>query len=234
MKLVGIDGCKAGWVVARIDESVDSFAFDTMPNLAAVFKEVRAGELLAIADVPIGLPERGPRACDRSARELLGWPRRNSVFPAPCRPVLTAGDYREACELNFRVSGKRVTRQLYGILAKIREVDEAMSPALQTNFREAHPEVTFAALSGGHGLAHSKETVDGEIERLALLRRFFPGLDITDTRARLGLANVARDDVVDALACLVTAQRVRRGQDIVLPDGEVQYDARGLRMEIIA
>lgn len=234
MKLVGIDGCKAGWVVARIGGSVDSLAFNTMPNLASVFEEVRAGELLAIADVPIGLPERGPRACDRSARELLGSPRRSSVFPAPCRPVLTAGDYREACELNFRASGKRVTRQLYGILAKIREADEGMSPALQTNFREAHPEVTFAVLSDGHGLGHSKKTVNGEIERLMLLRRFFPGLDITETRASLGLANVARDDIIDALACLVTAQRVQRGQAIILPDGDAQYDARGLRMEMVA
>lgn len=148
MKLVGIDGCKAGWVVARIGGSVDSLAFNTMPNLTAVFEEVRAGELRAIADVPIGLPERGPRVCDRSARALLGSPRRNSVFPAPCRPVLTAGDYREVCELNFRASGRRVTRQLYGILAKIREVDEGMSPALQTNFREAHPEVTFCGAIG--------------------------------------------------------------------------------------
>ena len=43
-----------------------------------------------------------------------------------------------------------------------------------------------------------------------------------------------RDDVVDAVACLVAAQRIALGKALVLPDSVVEYDARGLRMEIVA
>jgi predicted RNase H-like nuclease len=45
---------------------------------------------------------------------------------------------------------------------------------------------------------------------------------------------VARDDVVDAAACLVAAYRIARGLALTLPAGEPQIDARGLRMEIVA
>ena len=70
--------------------------------------------------------------------------------------------------------------------------------------------------------------------RLRLLRRVAPRFDPSAVRATLGLSRVARDDVIDAVACLVAAQRIALGKAIVLPDGIIERDDRGLRMEIVA
>jgi predicted RNase H-like nuclease len=53
-------------------------------------------------------------------------------------------------------------------------------------------------------------------------------------RQSLGRKAVARDDIIDAAACLVAASRCLHGAATVLPSNAVEYDARGLRMEIVA
>lgn len=45
---------------------------------------------------------------------------------------------------------------------------------------------------------------------------------------------VSRDDIVDAVACLVTAQRIARRVARTFPAGAPQCDGHGLRMEIVA
>jgi hypothetical protein len=77
-------------------------------------------------DMPIGLPERGPRACDLEARRLLGPGRASSVFPAPIRPVLVATSYDDACQIRLQVEGKKLSRQAWVIVPKIREVDDML------------------------------------------------------------------------------------------------------------
>jgi predicted RNase H-like nuclease len=110
-----------------------------------------------------------------------------------------------------------------------------MTPARQAFVREVHPELVFALASGRpHGLAEPKRTAAGERVRLRLLRRVTPRFDPAAVRARLGPAMVARDDVVDAVACLVAARRIAEGRALVLPAGGVERDTRGLRMEIVA
>jgi predicted RNase H-like nuclease len=193
------------------------------------------GEVLIAIDMPIGLSDEGARACDLAARRLLGRPRASSVFPAPCRAALGTTTYRRACALSRRTLGVALSRETFNILPKIRQVDALMTPALQEFVREVHPEVVFALLAGrARGLRHAKRTADGERERRRLLRRFAAPFDPEAVRRRLGRARVARDDVVDAVACLVAAARIRRGEALVLPEGAVARDARGLRMEIVA
>ena len=235
MKLVGIDGCRGGWVVASADQSLAGLGFEVRTELGELVAEAARGGSRVVVDVPIGLSQSGARLCDVAARGLLRAPRNSSVFPALCRPVLAAQSYEEACAISVQVSGKRVSRQLFGILPKIRSVDALMTRATQSWVREAHPEVTFAVLAGtGRGLAHYKKEAAGEAERLALLRPYLGAIDVTAVRAGLGPGKVARDDIVDALACLVTAYRIHRGEARVLPEGPVPLDARGLRMEIVA
>ena len=79
-------------------------------------------------DIPIGLPESGPRPADVEARRRVG-PRRNSVFPAPARAVLGATTYGEACARSRQVGGKAISKQLFNILGKIAEVDALVTPA---------------------------------------------------------------------------------------------------------
>jgi predicted RNase H-like nuclease len=235
MRLLGVDGCKAGWVVASSDESLRAIHFAIEPSFEALIASVHGDQALIVIDVPIGLTEREPRRCDLAARALVRAPRSSSVFPAPRRPLLGATTYAEACRLSREACNRAVSQQLFGILPKIREVDLLMTPARQDWVREAHPEVTFAVLSGrGRGLLHYKKSREGEAERLAILGRLLPAFDPSAVRAQLGRSRVAADDVVDAVACLATADRVRQGEQFVLPQGEVPRDERGLRMEIIA
>lgn len=223
-------------MAATSDQSLRSLVFTVERTLERVVRAAERGEAVVAIDIPIGLPEREPRACDVAARVFLGWPRRCSVFPAPYRVVLGASDYSEACRLTVeaRGYGKGVSHQLYKILAKIHEADEVISPALQAHVREAHPEVTFAALAKTcRGLAHRKDKPEGERERRELLSDFGLSFAPGQERARLGRTMVARDDIVDAAACLVTAYRIAAGKELALPSDRVLRDARGLRMEIV-
>ena len=235
MQLIGVDGCGAGWVLAIGDTGLGSLDFAIERDFTGLARLAGAGQALIAIDIPIGLAETGPRACDLAARLLLGRPRSSSVFAAPCRPTLSATTYLDACAINLAACGKAVTKQLYNIMPKIRQVDALMTPGLQTWVREVHPEVVFAALAGvGQGLGSRKRTPAGEDERLELLARWLPRVAVGKVRSCLGPQHAARDDIVDALACLVSAYRICRGQHLVLPSGRVPLDSRGLRMEILA
>ena len=61
---------------------------------------------LVLIDIPIGLPKKESRLCDRLAREKLG-PRRSSVFTVPCRDAVYAKNYKEACQTNHRFLEKK-------------------------------------------------------------------------------------------------------------------------------
>jgi hypothetical protein len=90
--LAGVDACRAGWVVALAGGTGSGGgAFDDVEvQVVATFAEVLGlGAATVAVDIPIGLPDAGPRVCDVAARRLLG-PRRSSVFPAPVRAALDA------------------------------------------------------------------------------------------------------------------------------------------------
>ena len=222
-------------MIAISDEAWSSLKFALADDLGPLVTRAERGEALIAIDIPIGLTDGGPRACDVEARRRLGRPRGSSVFPAPCRSALPATTYRQACRLSRRALGAALSIECFNILAKIRQVDALMTPARQAFVREVHPELVFALLSGhGHGLVEPKRTAAGERKRLRLLRRAAPSFDPTVVRARLGLSRVSRDDVIDAVACLVAARRIARGEATVLPVTATARDARGLRMEIVA
>ncbi|MBI2149971.1 MAG: DUF429 domain-containing protein [Acidobacteria bacterium] len=232
-RVYGVDGCHGGWVVAEAGVHLDKVTFWATRNPRKLFEKACA-ECVILIDIPIGVPDDEPRACDMAARQLLGWPRRSSVFSPPCRRALTARTFPEALRCNREVLGTGISKQAYFIMSKIREVDELMNTSVQRYVREAHPEVIFARLNGAP-MIHNKKRAAGRAERLAVLQR--AGLNISDVRlseerARLGRAQVAPDDLLDAAACLVAAFHVRagRGQSV----GRVnQTDAKGLLMEIV-
>ena len=235
LELIGVDGCRGGWVVATSDGVLSRISFSIVDDLGPVIARAEKSPTLIAIDMPIGLRDDGPRACDLQARRWLGRPRASSVFPPPCRIALVATTYRRACRLSRRALGVALTIECFNIVPKIRHVDVLMTPERQAFVREVHPELVFAILSGrGRGLVEPKRTETGERLRLRLLRRVAPRFDPGAVRATLGLPRVARDDVIDAVACLVAAQRIALGKAIVLPDGVVERDARGLRMEIVA
>ena len=193
-------------------------------RLDVTIADVDAGRLAALAvDMPMGLPDDGPRACDLAARRRLGV-RRSSVFPTPVRAALGAPTYVEALARSRAACGRGLSRQAFNLLAKMAELDAVIRPDLQDRVVEAHPEMAFARLAGGPCL-HPKRTPEGRAERLALLDRAGLG-DL----AALRLPGAAPDDILDAAALTLTAARVRDGEVERLGDGA--RDARGLRMEV--
>jgi len=234
--VAGLDGCRAGWVLATapaLESGVTLQPGDlqvgVVTDLREVVRRLNDGDLAAAAiDIPIGLAPDGPRPVDREARRRIG-ERRSSVFPAPVRSVLAAQSYADACAISRSVCARGVSRQLFAILDKIREVDELESPALQDRLFEMHPEVSFTELAGAPMRFH-KSTDEGRNERLDALRRAFPGhaLDaVTGERLR----GAQPDDVLDALVGAWTAGRYVARRHVQL-GGDV--DGTGLRMEMIA
>lgn len=222
---IGIDGCPAGWVaVSRDGVHVEN-------DLAALLD--RLTPAIVAIDMPIGLAEHGPRACEAAARRLLGWPRASSVFPVPVRAALHGRTHDEASELNAAASGKRLTAQTFNILDKIRAVDALLrgSPYWAAHVFETHPEVCFAAMNRGESLAEPKRSAAGHARRRGLIAAHFGHDAFTSARTLVAKKDAANDDIADALACLFSAERIAQGEHITLPP-EGEFDCYGLPMRI--
>jgi predicted RNase H-like nuclease len=222
--VVGVDGCRAGWVCFQVDLQSRRTDVTVLANIGELIAAQPRPRLVAI-DIPIGLPLRGPRACDIAARRLLGKPRSSSVFPSPVRATLTASTYQEACALSIQSQGKSLSRQAFEIIRKIREVDDLVTPDLQRWIFEVHPEVSFWALNGRRPLTHGKLNRAGREERLRLLLPHYRAIETH--LAELRRTEVGEDDLLDAAAAAWTAESVAGG---TMPR---QFDCRGLSMEIV-
>jgi predicted RNase H-like nuclease len=227
--VAGVDGCRGGWI-AILWRGFDTTA---IPILCPTFAEVVALEAAIIAvDMPIGLPELSSRDAERAVRPLLG-KRKSSVFPVPARAAFAAKDYREACAINRLHSqpARALSKECYFLFPKIREIDEIMTPQLQSRVFEAHPEVAYRMMNG-EALPLSKKTKEGEALRKSLLQTAgFPidTLPALDCMRR----DAGRDDILDACALAWVARRIRDGENERFP-AQTRLDARGLRMEINA
>ena len=74
--------------------------------------------------------------------------------------------------MSRRVCGRGISKQLFNILEKIRDVDRLQSPRLQARLFEMHPELSFTMLAGAP-MRSNKRTAAGRAERLAALRSTF-------------------------------------------------------------
>lgn len=213
MRLYGLDGCRAGWVAASAPAGdVTRVTVEVIDSLGALFDR-ETPELVGI-DMTIGLPERiGPegRAPERLIWQVLG-ARRSSVFSTPCRAAVYAATYPEACAAARANSDppRALSKQAFNILPKMREVDALLRarPGLRPLLREVHPETTLCVLNGDRPMVSGKKTREGVAERVAVLRRAGVADDAVTTRLRGATA----DDVIDALAVLVTTHRVHHGK----------------------
>ncbi|WP_165793680.1 DUF429 domain-containing protein [Hyphococcus luteus] len=232
--VLGVDGCRAGWIVARLNLSGMSANGFIAMSFAEILNGAGAQAAMIMVDMPIGLADSGRRACEGLARRRLKPGRTSSVFTPPRRPMLNFDAYEEANAWGKRQEAKGgLSKQAWMIAPKIREVDAAITPADQARLGEAHPEVAFARLNDGRPCAHAKRRQEGEEERLALLTRagFSDAEDIYQAlRKEHGAKAVKRDDVYDACALALTAKARLEGKAVHLSDGA--RDARGLVMEI--
>jgi predicted RNase H-like nuclease len=231
--LQGVDGCRGGWLVITAPAALPCAAAELRWQLLESLQPALAtpGLVLTAVDMPVGLAGAGPRRCDQEARRLLG-PRRSSVFPAPLRPCLAASTYAEACALSAAASGRRLSQQAYHLLPRIRQLDGLLQADrnLRQRVWEVHPELAFRQWNGGVPMAAAKKTAAGARERGRLVEAWLPGASGA-IRASLRRSLVADDDILDALACLWSAARLRSGEALTLGGDP---DPTGLPMRISA
>lgn len=238
--LAGVDGYRAGWLVAFIRPTGADVRVRVMPRFSDIVEAPEMPTVIAV-DMPIGLPEcagPGGRAAENAIRPLLG-ARQSSVFSVPSRAALETSDYREACGIALATSDppRKISKQLFMIAPKIREVDAALrsDPALAERAFEVHPEAAFWRLNGERALTEPKK-IKGKVYEPGLrLRRellIMAGLprDIIETAPPPG---AAADDLLDALACATIARRIHAGIARPFPDPPPR-DAHGLPMAIWA
>lgn len=238
--LAGLDGCRAGWIAVFVRPDADEARVEIMRQFSGLAATQPAPAIVAL-DMPIGLPERtghGGRAAENAVRPLLG-ARQSSVFSVPSRPAVYAKDYAQACGVALATSDppRKISKQLFNIAPRIREVDTALraNSALASRTFEVHPEVAFWRLNGGKPLAEPKKVKSRPYEPgLALRRRLLitAGLPyaIVESAPPKG---AAADDLLDALACAAIARRIHAGIAESFPHPP-PCDAYGLPMAIWA
>jgi predicted RNase H-like nuclease len=240
--IAGADGCKAGWVVAFV--TINQSVFDVRVRVVAKFADIFAAseqpQIVAV-DMPIGLPAQiGPqgRGPERAVRPLLG-ERQSSVFAVPSRGAVSAPDYGAACRIALATSEppRKVSKQLFMIAPKIREVDALLrgAPDLIVRVFEVHPEVAFWRLNGGQALSEPKKVKSrpyepGLAQRRSILAMHGFSPAVTEQAAPAG---AAADDLLDALACAAIARRILAGRAAPFPDPP-SHDEFGLPMAIWA
>jgi predicted RNase H-like nuclease len=212
--VLGVDGCPAGWVGVALDDdgTVTAHVASSIASLVESVRERVAIRVVAI-DIPIGLPDADSRAADRLARKELG-PRSSSVFTTPTRAAVYAGSWQEAKELNIAATaaGTSIAVQTWGIVPKIREVDQWLRTAPRLTVVETHPELAFTRLAGTPVLSR-KTTPAGAAERRDLLG----GAGLTAPHYYSG-QGFSTDDLLDACAAAWTAARHAAGESESFPE----------------
>lgn len=123
MFVVGVDGCRDGWVIVALENGAFAGA-SQLTTFADVLGACEGADAVGV-DMPIGFVETGERTCDRLVREFIG-PRRASVFIAPPRKALEKATFDEANTECRKRAGFGLTKQFWNLKPKILEVEQAL------------------------------------------------------------------------------------------------------------
>ena len=210
--MFGIDGCRGGWCVSSAGGRVQVYS-----TLAVLVRAYPTGSLFI--DMPMGLTDQEPRQLEAEIRKrLIG--RSSSVFTVPSRSAVYADSYQDSCEINQRLFGKKLSKQVWNICPKIRELDQLLinDELLRARTFESHPELVFQRLNADRPLASSKKTPEGIEQRLQILSQYIP-----DAKAKYASAlsdyprsQLQRDDIADAMALetlsMVSVEQIHTAQ----------------------
>ncbi|AKB18374.1 MULTISPECIES: DUF429 domain-containing protein [unclassified Methanosarcina] len=240
---VGVDGCRAGWVAVLLEgenESECSWKVELFPEFSCLVDFLKNNYIQAepfiLIDIPIGLKTggSGERLSDLGARRVLK-ARKSSIFPVPCREAIYAETYKEACEVNERLTGKRISKQTWHIVPKIRDVDSFLveNENFREKIREVGPEICFQAFTG-FPMKYPKKKAEGFLERREALGNFCPFADevIEYALAKYRRKDLAKDDILDALAAALTAKMGNIYGFVYVPH-EPETDSKGLKIQMI-
>ena len=123
MLVVGVDGCRDGWIAVALTNGRFAGA-STFSRFDALLTALDDAYVVGV-DMPLGLVESGLRRCDLEIRERLG-PRRSSLFVVPPRPALTCDRYDDANALMRELTGQGLSKQAYNLRDKILELEAAV------------------------------------------------------------------------------------------------------------
>lgn len=240
--IVGVDGCRGGWIAVSSEEWTGKhwgvITLTLHDSTAGLLDRFGEPAIIAI-DMPIGLPDRiegSGRGPEQAIRPLLGQ-RQSSVFSIPSRTAVEAPTYGEACRLALATSTppRKVSKQAYNLFPRIRDLDRTLRSARRESVYEVHPEFALRQLNGGRAMSspkkiRSRTNPDGMAERLACLAA--NGLAVGHLANELP-RGAAMDDLVDAAACLAIARRIALGEARPWPQ-PFKRDAHDLPLAIWA
>lgn len=244
---IGVDWASGRWVVAELRG--DQISIDTEPSFLNVWDSHQEASAILV-DIPIGLPEDGPRACDAAARKELG-SRGSSVFSVPSRGAVEAGDYGAAVEANEEANCGGLGSQSWGIVPRIREVDVFLqrNETARGRVYESHPEICFAGFAkdvdlqsklDSEGLAAREQIIskiDGSVGEE--VSNFLGHRRDGNAKWHYRIHSGRLDDVLDAVVLALSGREIglRPGMEgseySSLPQGKAERDGKGLKMEIV-
>ena len=242
----GLDGCKNGWVAARLEDNQLSIEFY---KTISEFVQANPNADEYLIDMAIGFPSCKEHVRpDKAARKILG-KRGVTVFPVPCRQVVELGESKESViqnreelkELNRKKLGVSLTQQTLALIPKMAELDRFLQehPEYRDRICESHPEVCFARFNGNRAIEIKKSRSKGITKRVETLKeRLEPGA-LDDIKALAEKGNCKQDDVLDAVCLAVTARLKADGKcesiprDVKPEEKRLLVDAKGLKMQMV-
>lgn len=210
MRVLGVDGSATRWaVVALVDgRYAEAAVVASLTTPPPIFDEADAIGI----DIPLTSPDTGSRSAESEARRLLTG-RSSSVFSTPPADVLAEPTYQAAL-------AKARSKYGYGISAQAFALRHAIADARASGLRlhEVHPELSFARMNCGPGLAKKKSWA-GMQQRLELLRT--EGIVLPPDLGPVG--QLPTDDLLDACAAAWTAGRIASGHAETVGDESGGY-----------
>jgi len=215
MRVLGVDGCRQGWVGIILREG--AFERAILKTTRSAFVEAVPDARAIGVDIPLGTEPHSFRGVDSLAKRFVG-PRASSVFLVPPIEVLRLNDYPSARDRCRALTAAAPSRQLFALGPKI--IEAAELAVGDNRIIEVHPEVSFRAILE-RPLGHTKKTWAGQnLRRAALLS---VGLALPDDLGPAGSA--APDDVLDAAVVAWSAHRHAQGRSCRL--GDEIHDVNG-------
>ena len=205
--VIGIDGCRAGWITTQVLDN-QLISFKIIENLDDDYLKQSNLSHIGI-DIPLRLSHTGKRLAEIEARGLLK-KRACTIFSPPTLNALRTKNYIDACEVNFKECGKRISKQSWNLFPKIKEAHNFLKNNLisKVGVFEVHPELSFMAMNDMNIIEASKKTDIGKEIRIELIQKFFPTFSFELVRNKYKKNQVLDDDILDSISVLWSTQRI--------------------------
>jgi len=221
--IIGIDGCKSGWILSLYFQSEYSFHHISKINEIEKFK-ISSSDLILI-DIPIGIPS-SKRKRNLETKLRKKYPNQSSsLFNVSTLESLKANSYQEASKINASITGKKLSLQSYYIGEKIVEVENYNTKKSGYKLLESHPELCLQELNSSNINFASKKSSIGREQRLKLIQRIDAKLYTTFLKEiknkKLPFYKVAKDDYIDAMILNISAQFIAKNKTQIIADDEI-------------